>query len=35
MNLVVRFPSGTATATAGLFFGLELGGKDAGGFVDR
>ena len=30
----VRFPSGTDTATAG-FFGLEFGGKDAGGFTDR
>ena len=33
-TLTVRFPSGTATATAG-FLGLEFGGKDAGGFTDR
>lgn len=34
VTLAVRFPSGTDTATAG-FFGLELGGRDAGGFTDR
>ncbi len=34
VTLAVRFPPGTDTATAG-FFGLELGGEDAGGFTDR
>jgi hypothetical protein len=33
-TLAVSFPPGTDIATAG-FFGLEFGGKDAGGFVDR